>query len=1122
MKISQSAFIVSIFSLLMFSCAERTEEKNLSSERPQQEAYQAPEDALFRLLSPEESGIHFENTLVENDRLNYLNYTYLYNGSGVAVLDFDQDGLMDIFFVGANTYNRLYRNLGDMKFKDVTLQAGVQGEERLKTGVAVHDVNMDGYPDLYVCHSGLQAPKELTNALYINQGDGTFKNEAVQRGLDDQTNTDHALFFDMDNDNDLDLFLLNHPVSFNMINNLQLRQNPDGSISREGIPDNEQEGDKLYRNDGEGNFTDVTKEAGVWGRAYGLSVTPMDINEDGWMDLYVGNDFVEPDFLYINQKDGTFENQLDLYFPHTSNNTMGADAGDLNNDGAVDFISLDMLPEDHYRQKTLMTVMRYNRYKQLEQYDYGNQLMRNMLFVKGEDGKMRDIGNLAGIDATDWSWSPLIHDFDQDGWKDIFITNGYRRDLTDADYLTYYDELVSKGKRPEAYRDTLLSLVPSVPIPNYMYRNKGNLTFENKAAEWGLAQPGFSNGAAHADLDNDGDEDLIINNFDMQVALYENRVQQLRQPNVLSVRLKGPAGNPDGIGARIAIQNGAKNQTQWVQRIKGFMSFSSPRISFGLGSEQQVEVLEVFWPDRRYSRLENLSANEPVVIDYKESVSQRPTSSASAPQYFGEEEPLITYRHFENEFIDVKREPLIPRCFSREGPVVEVGDLNQDGRSDIIIGGAVNQPLEIHLQQADGRFQKLEESLFAKEAPYEDVALALIDVDQNGFLDIYVGSGGNAFPLGSEGYHDRLYLNQDGRSFTKAKIPTIHSSTGTVSTADIDMDGDLDIFVGGYIVPNAYPQAPYSYVLINDGGTLVDRTETWHQDLKRIGMVSSSSLVDMNGDDKPDLVLAGEWMPLQYFPNEGDQFGFPVRIPDSEGWWVSHQTADVDGDGDLDIIAGNIGMNTKWQASPNEPIEVYAKDFDQNGKFDAILTQYVMGDKSVAARRSTLTSQMTSIRPKFVKHSTYANAEIEDIVDIESPGVLHLSAKELRSGWFEQKSPKEFVFHPFPAEAQMAPLYAMQLMDLDGNGQKDILAGGNDFHLEIETARADGNALMALLQKEAGWQWQPLDGRLNVFNKALRDIDLISIGKEKYVILSFNDEGMRFFPLKVSPQALNQ
>ncbi len=1100
--------------ILTLSC-DRTAVEEKEEVSLEELAYEAPANALFQKLEEEDTRISFQNELRETEAFNYYNYTYMYNGSGVAVADFNNDGLLDLFFVGAMTSNKLYLNMGDLRFRDITAAAGVKGPNVLKTGVAVHDVNEDGYMDIYVCHSGLSPAAMRTNALYINNQDGTFTEEAVARGLDDQSHTNHALFFDYDNDNDLDLFLLNHPIDFNLINNMSLKQKEDGTILRDGTPENLFEGDRLFENVGQGQFKEVSEEAGVFQKAYGLSVTPMDINEDGWMDLYVGNDFIEPDFLYINRGDGTFVDSIDAYFPHTSNNTMGADAGDVDNDGRLDFMSLDMLPEGHYRQKTLMTSMRYDRYKQLEEYNYGRQIMRNTLFVKGDDGKMRDVACFSGVDATDWSWSPLIADFDGDGYKDIFITNGYRRDLTDLDYMTYYDEKVGRTSLPEDNVEALLDEVPIHPVPNYIYRNRGDLTFESSAKQWGLGDPVFSNGALYADLDNDGDLDLVVNNFDMPTFIYKNRSKELTGHRDLRLRLKGPKGNIDGIGAEIRVYAGDQIQHQNVQRIKGFMSYSSATAHFGMGKMEQVDSIAIRWPDGKTERLKNVKTNQLLTIHYSDA-GIGPWPKLPLPRQFLTSESSVDFTHSENEFIDLKREPLLPRAFSRRGPVIEVLDFNRDGREDFFVGGARGQASAIFIQQADGTFQSIAEEFFAGEAQYEDVAVGVGDFNSDGWPDLYVGSGGYSEPEESFQYRDRLYINEDGRSLRRQQLPPRQVNTGAVTVADFNQDGLMDVFVAGYLIPDQYPHAPASYILINREGELEDQTDQWWPDGAIEEAVSSALSLDVTGNGYDDLLVAGEWMPLTLWPNSGEQFLDPVAVPDSEGWWNTLEASQLNAGGETHILAGNFGENTRWRARPEEPIEVFAADFDQSGRHTPLLTHYMQGERVPIARRDALMELMPSLRSKYVKFSSYAEARIEDLVDVEGDQVLHRKAATLKSGYLPWNADGPGAWQEFPMEAQWSSIHAFATADLTGNGLSDIIFGGNDFELEIESARMDANSMGVLLQvKENQWKYVPQDGLLGRFNRELRSLKVIQVKGTPHLIAGWKEHPVEIFALKI-------
>ncbi|NBB89137.1 MAG: hypothetical protein GVX96_05075 [Bacteroidetes bacterium] len=1103
-------FLVLIL-LTVLGCQDSTTSDSDDSER---EKAEVEIDPLFVKLEEKETGIGFTNVLHETPEFNYYTYTYLYNGSGVAVADFNNDGLKDLFFVGAMSSNKLFINEGGLKFKDITAGAGVEGPNVLKTGVAVHDVNEDGYLDIYVCHSGQGPLQTRTNALYINNRDGTFSEQAIERGLDDQSNTNHALFFDYDNDNDLDLFLLNHPLDFNLINNMSLKQLEDGTILRDAKPDNSAEADRLFENIGEGQYREVSQKAGIYQKAYGLSVTPMDINTDGNMDLYVGNDFIEPDFMYINQGDGTFLDSIDAYFPHMSNNTMGADAADVNNDGRLDFMSLDMLPETHYRQKTLLTSMRYDRYKQLEKYNYGSQLMHNTLFIKGKDDKMRDMSCYAGVDATDWSWSPLIADFDGDGWKDIFVTNGYRRDLTDLDFMNYYDQNVSNPSLPWEKVQDLLDEVPSVPVPNYMYRNQGDYTFSSIAEAWGLGESVFSNGALSADLDADGDLDLVVNNFDMPTFIYENRAKQLNNHNYLHINLKGPKGNPEGIGADIRLFHGEQMQYQNVQRCKGFMSYSAATAHFGLGEESQVDSVVVRWPDGRTNSQPSIPSNQQIEINYADADKNDWSNLSSAVAFFENIEQL-DFVHTENDFIDLKREPLLPKALSRRGPVLEVLDFNQDGLDDVFIGGARGQASALFVQQSDGNFKSILTDFFESSIDYEDVALAIADISGNGFPDIYVGSGGYSEREGSPAYRDRLYLNQEGINLKLAQLPPKAFHTGAAAAGDFNGDGHPDIFVGSSSIPNQYPRAERSLILLNEDGKLREAGDAIWSGSAPESMVHTALAADFTDDGKTDLLLAGEWMPITLYPQNNNELGKPIILPDSEGWWNRLHACQFQADGKTKILAGNFGRNTRWRASPEQPIEVFAADFDNSGRHTPIMTHYMDGERVPVPQRGTLMELMPSLRTDYVKFSTYAEAKIEDLIDIKRQSHTYGVTKNLGSGYVEIDKDGFGDWKAFPAQIQWSEVHAFETTDLTGNGLTDIIIGGNNFELEIESARIDALTLAVLIQREKGqWEFIPQAGTLNRFNRELRSMKMLSIRNEPHLIIGWKEHPIEILKVK--------
>ena len=1105
-------FFCFFLSFTFWACQSETESDSASQKKIQKET---PIEPLFVKRKAEETRIQFENVLNETKDLNYYKYTYLYNGSGVAVADFNNDGLEDLFFVGAMSSNKLYINMGGLRFKDITAAAGVAGPKVLKTGVAIHDVNEDGFMDIYVCHSGLGAKTQRTNALYINNQDGTFTEQAAARGLDDQSNTNHALFFDYDNDNDLDLFLLNHPTDFQLINNMSLKQLDDGTILRDGRPESPMEADRLFENIGGGQFREVSQQAGIYQKAYGLSVTPMDINVDGFMDLYIGNDFIEPDFLYINQRDGTFLESIDAYFPHMSNNTMGADAGDVNNDGRLDFMSLDMLPETHYRQKTLMTSMRYDRYKQLEKYDYGRQLMRNTLFIQGEDHKMRDIACFAGVDATDWSWSPLIADFDGDGWKDIFISNGYRRDLTDLDFMMYYDEKEDRTNFPEENVQELLAQVPIHPVANYLFQNQGDYTFQSRAADWGLGEAVFSNGALTADLDGDGDLDLVVNNFDMPTFIYENRAQQLDKPHYLQIDLQGPKGNPKGVGADIRIFYGEHMQHQNVQACKGFMSYSSTLAHFGLGKTARVDSIHIRWPDGRVQKKGEVQANQKITLDYSKANNDSWQAPATATAYLTPTDQL-DFVPTENDFIDLKREPLLPRALSRKGPIVEVLDFNQDGREDFFIGGARGQAPALFIQTENGSFTSILQEFFAGEALYEDVAVGIGDISGNGFPDIYVGSGGYSETQNSLAYRDRYYINLQGKEIERGTLPMRSGPTGAVAAADFNGDGALDLFVGGGALPNQYPNAAESYLLLNQEGKLQEAPKAFWKNQPPADIIHSALAHDFTGDGRADLLVAGEWMPLTLYVQTDNGFEAPAQAASSEGWWNALHSCQFQKEGPTQILAGNFGQNTRWRTQAGQPIEIFAADFDGSGRHTPLLTHYMNGERVPVARRGTLMELMPSLRSDYVKFSTYAKAQIEDLVSLKSTEHSYRKVQELRSGYLSFQNGAFTTFHPFPAELQWAGIHAFATADLTGNGLTDIICGGNNFELEIESARTDALSLAVLVQSAPNlWEYVPQEGLLDRFNRELRSLQPIQIKGEPHLIVGWKDHPVDIFKVKI-------
>ncbi|MEO7049888.1 MAG: CRTAC1 family protein [Ferruginibacter sp.] len=898
-------------------------------------------DPVFKKVPSSKSGITFENNVDENYQKNYFDsFAYVYNGAGVAVGDFNNDGLMDIYFTGNEVPNKLYLNEGGMKFKDITASAGVDGGKGWSNGVTLVDINNDGLMDIYVCKGGYRdSDSDRRNLLYVNQGNLTFKEEAKQYGLDDDGYTMHAAFFDMDNDNDLDLYLTSRPDSFY----LGLSK----MVSGKKDPP-EKCRNKLYRNDN-GKFTEVGVQAGIsHSYGYALSVVTADLNNDGYQDIFVSNDYADNDYMFINQKDGTFKDEVKSMTNHVSLFSMGADIADLNNDGYEDILVMEMLSQDYKRSKVSMPRMDVEGFQAIVDSGFQRQYMHNMLHLNQGNGFFSDVSQMAGIAKTEWSWSTLACDFDNDGSRDIFVANGYRRDLFDGDIQKKQDMYIQANMNKYSSADEMftkgfkdyMEIYNPIKVRNFLFKNKGNLQFDNVSEAWGFKDSTFSNGAAVADFDNDGDLDLVINNLDGVADLYEN--VENKKNNYLRFKLQGPAGNPDGIGAKISLYYDGKLQQFFQQKtVRGYLSCSEPIVHFGLGKKQDIDSAVIVWQDGKSNTLKNVAANEVVKVNYKEAVSGIKHSRIFNP-LFAEADNLLSapFMHKEDKYNEYSDQVLLPHQFSRDGPFIATGDVNGDGIEDFYVGGAKDQAGCLYLQQ-NGKFIKKPVAAFEADKKYEDMGTVFFDADGDGDLDLYVVSGGSEYPEGSPMYQDRLYLNDGKGNFTKSNnLPATLSSGSCVTVADIDGDGDMDIFRGGEVVAHKYPQPPLSYLLINEKGKFVDRTKEIAPELSRVGMVKSAVWADINKDKKPELILAGEWMPIKIFEYTGGKMkdiSSNYGLQNTEGWWDKLVVDDIDGDGDMDIIAGNLGENYKFQASIDKPFEVYAKDFDGNGTNDIFL-----------------------------------------------------------------------------------------------------------------------------------------------------------------------------------------
>lgn len=1032
----------------------------------------------FTRLPAAATGIEFSNTIVQDAKINLYTFEYLYNGAGVAIGDVDNDGLPDVYFAATRGSDRLYRNLGGFRFEDVSERAGIAAAGGLKGGVTMADVNGDGWLDVYVSRAGLVADADLDDLLWINDGDGTFTERAAEFGLADGTRTTQATFFDYDLDGDLDLFLCNF-LTDRSGNQVRVRQQGDRVVRLRGASD-PSESDRLYRNEGGVRFTDVSKEAGIDTRAFGLSATATDLDGDGWPDLYVANDFIEPDYALINNRDGTFTDRREQMFRHVSYTAMGSDAADVDNDGHTDVVVADMVAPDNFRRKSLLNVMVWDRYSTLVRYGYGHQLQRNTLQINNRNGTFSEIGELAGVAATDWSWAPLLADFDNDGWKDLYVTNGYRYDVNDGDYFKFTLDRLNRTVRLDSDESLAYYLqhIPTAPLPNYMFRNAGGLRFEDVSAAWGLAEPSYSTGAAYGDLDLDGDLDLVVSNIDQEAFVLRNEASSAGgDRHYLQIALEGPPLNRAGIGARVEIEAGGATQMAEMFTTRGFMSAVEPLLHFGLGTEREAKVT-VRWPGGRSQVLPRVEADRRLVLRFADATPGAAPAPPAPPRT-----PLtpvasgLDFVHRENDFVDFKREPLLPHMLSRSGPCLATGDVDGDGLEDLFAGGAAGQAGVIYRQRPDGAFEESAQPALSDDSELEDVGAALFDADGDGDLDLYVVSGGTEFEAGSARYLDRLYRNDGSGRFARdpEAVPNETASGSCVRPADYDGDGDLDLFVGGRVVPGSYPAAPPSLLLRNDGGRFVDAgAETLPR--RELGLVTAAAWADLDGDGSPELVLAGEWMPVTVLARRDGRFVDVTAergLGATNGWWRSLEAADLDGDGDLDLVAGNLGRNSRLRASATEPLRIYARDFDANGSLDAVMSWYDRGTEHPLPQKDLLTGQLPSLKKKFLRYHPYAAAKMSDVFPPEQlDAALKLEVHRLDSTWFEQREDGTFAAHELPLEAQVAPIQGILPGDVDGDGAIDLLLVGNSFETEVETGRFD--AFNGLLLRGTGAGWRPV------------------------------------------------
>lgn len=1011
----------------------------------------APTEQLFHLMDPGQTGVDFKNEVTDGENFNILTYRNFYNGGGVAIGDINNDGLADLYFTANQKPNKLYLNKGNLKFEDITDKADVAGTMAWSTGVTMADVNGDGFLDIYVCNSGDVDGHKKLNELFINNGNLTFTEKAHEYNLDNDGYSTHAAFFDYDADGDLDCYILNN--SFRNPERIELYRKM-REIPSPG-------GHKLMRNDGN-KFTDVTVEAGIYSSdiAFGLGVAVSDLNGDHLPDLYISNDFWERDYLYINKGNGKFSEELSDRVNYCSLASMGADIADINNDGSPEIFTTDMLSADNYRIKTTMSFDPYHLEDMKYRANYHYQFTQNCLHLNDGRGSFSEIALLAGVAATDWSWGALIFDFENDGNKDIFVSNGIARDLGFMDFIEFY----SNGQDPRYAGNNgkkdfrkLIENMPSTPLRNYAFSNKGQLSFKNTAADLGLSQTSFSNGAAYGDLDNDGDLDLVVNNINANSFLYRNDANKSSGNHFLKVKLNGPAGNRYGIGAEVVIKG--KNGTQVLQNFntRGFQSSIEPGLLFGTGNTTSIDTLTVTWPGGKRQQLFNVKTDQTITLTSADAVESAPAPQYKTPLYQELGQILLNQPadHHEDRYNDFDVELLLPRMLSTDGPRIIKGDVNNDKLTDFILLGSAGDPEKLYLQQKDGKFTHANVPSFNKNpGTFESTCGTLIDIDRDNDFDLLIGSGGNDVQIEKTNFIVRAYANDGQGNFSiwPAAAPRVIGNFSTMEASDFDNDGDQDLFLGARLVPGNYGLRPRSFLLRNDNGNWTDISS---QELANIGMVTDAAWADTDGDGDNDLVVVGEWMPVNIFRNEAGTLLSPTTIPNSSGWWTRIEASDLDGDGDSDFVLGNWGLNTKFQASPQRPLTMYIKDFDKNGRSEFIINWYPPADTLAYpfATKPELTAQLPVLRKQILKYADYGRKNYDSLFSADmKAGALAYEAAELHSAMLWNNK-GNFELAALPVQAQFTPIFGIIAEDLDGDGKKDLWLSGNFYALKPQAGR---------------------------------------------------------------------
>lgn len=1077
---------------------------------------QNTDEALFRKIPSSKTTIKFKNQLTATPELNILNYLYFYNGGGVAAGDFNNDNLIDLYFTSNQNEDKLYLNKGDFVFQDVTTLSNIDNETGWTTGVTHVDINNDGLLDLYVCKVDNDTNIKGRNLLYINQGNDasgvpTFKEDAISYGIGFSGFSTKAAFFDFDLDGDLDMFLLNHSAHPNRTY---------GKGSNRNSIDNKA-GDRLYRNE-EGHFIDISAEAGIFqgNIGYGLGLSLSDINNDGYPDIYVGNDFFENDYLYINQKDGTFEEQISKNtrtFGHTSHFSMGNDIADINNDGLTDIVSLDMLPEDLKTYKTSGLEYAYPTYQQYLKNGYHPQYMQNTLHLNRGENTFSEIANLSGISASEWSWGALLADFDNDGYKDLYVSNGIQGATNDMDFINFIandniQQRISKGMTNKDM--TFIDEIPQKKVSNYFFKNTDGRSFKDVTKQWFTPETSFSNGCIYADLDNDGDLDIVVNNVNEEAYILQNNTEKENIKKALQVKLKGNKKNTFGIGAKIIAFNNDKEFSVENFPARGYLSSVSNRLHVGVGNDSIIDSLKIVWPNGYSQKLKQVPTNKIINLDIKnakKSKFQKDTIKNSL--LFKKQNVAIDFIHSEKNSIEFDRDPLIPFASTNEGPEISVADIDRNGLEDFFICGAKAQPSALYFQKAEGEFVKAQESLFQKDALNEDTSSIFFDANGDGFKDLLVVSGGNEFKS-TQKLWPRLYINKKGE-FIKDSLQfnAIAVNASKVLAVDFDNDSDMDVVITSDQVPWQFGKTPEQYLFENDGtGKFQNVTKKIAPDFKTIGNVKDMVWIDLNNDDFKDLVVVGHWMPISIFLNNGKSLKLQKSddIETTNGWWNAIKAADFDNDGDIDIVAGNWGLNSKFNASLEKPITLYSTDFDNNGSIEPLVTYFYKEKETPFASKDELTKQMPYLNKEFLSYSDFANANIRDLFGSEKLNKAYKKRVfELASCYFENDGNGDFIKKELPFMAQVSTIQTIWLEDFDKDGYKDIFVAGNNYEISTQLGRMDGtHGLFLRFDKKSGFQWAK-DWNINISGPA-RSIAKIKIGTKSHYAIGINNSNPIF------------